>query len=99
MVPWIWIVGFLIALVALAIPILAIVLDSPALHRFLDARRAADGDAVNDLSRRIALLEDEVDEIGRGLQGLKEDTQFLQRLLESADERSAHRELPPPEAK
>lgn len=98
MVPWIWIVGFLIALVALAIPILAIVLDSPALHRFLDARRGETGDAMNELTRRVALLEDEVDEIGRALQGVKDDTQFLQRLLESAEERRAHRELPPPDA-
>ena len=37
-----WIVGFFILLVALMIPILAIVLDAPALRNFLEARHKAE---------------------------------------------------------
>jgi hypothetical protein len=91
-----WIIGFLVLFVALAIPILAIVLDSPVLHRFMEARRGPEGEDVSALGRRLAVLEDEVDELSRAVQSLKDDTQFLQRLIESAEERG-HRQLPPSE--
>lgn len=90
-----WAIGFLIVMVALLIPILAIVLDSPALQRFLEARRGgppAEGMLPADLAKRVSLLEDEVDDLGQALRALKDETQFLQRLLESAEER---RSLPP----
>jgi cell division protein FtsB len=91
----IWAIGFLILVVFLAIPILAIVLDSPVLHRLIESRRTAalsDGEAA-DLRQRIGVLEDEVADLHQGVQALRDETQFIQRLLESAEEKSAR--LPP----
>jgi cell division protein FtsB len=90
-----WAIGFLVLVVFLAIPILAIVLDSPALQRFLEARRggAVDAAALEELRKRVAVLEDEVGDLTQATQTLRDETQFLQRLLESAEEKSAR--LPP----
>jgi hypothetical protein len=89
-----WIIGFLILAVFLAIPVLAIVLDSPLVHRLVESRRAGtlDRGEVEDLKRRLTALEDEMDDLGQSVRGLKDETQFLQRLLESVEERS---KLPP----
>jgi hypothetical protein len=89
-----WAIGFLILAVFLAIPILAIVLDSPLVHRLVESRRGTvpEPGEVTDLKRRITTLEDEMDDLGEAVRGLKDETQFLQRLLESVEERS---KLPP----
>ena len=89
-----WAIGFLILAVFLAIPILAIVLDSPLVHRLVESRRGASLDAgeAADLKKRLTALEDEMDDLGQAVRGLKDETQFLQRLLESVEERS---KLPP----
>jgi hypothetical protein len=89
-----WAIGFLILAVFLAIPILAIVLDSPLVHRLVESRRAGtlDPGEVAELKRRLAALEDEMDDLGEAVRGLKDENQFLQRLLESVEERS---KLPP----
>jgi hypothetical protein len=91
----IWAIGFLIMAVFLAIPILAVVLDSPVVHRFIETRRAAalSTSEAEDLRKRIGVLEDEVADLHQHVQGLRDETQFLQRLLESAEEKSAR--LPP----
>jgi hypothetical protein len=91
-----WVIGFLVLVVFLAIPILAIVLDSPALNRFVESRR---GDQISasdleDLRKRLGVLEDEVGDLSTSLQTLRDETQFLQRLLESAEEKPTR--LPPP---
>jgi hypothetical protein len=90
-----WAVGFLILVVFLAIPILAIVLDSPVLHRLVESRRGEAGDpsVIDDLKQRVGVLEDEVADLTQLTQTLREEGQFLQRLLESAEEKSAR--LPP----
>jgi uncharacterized SAM-binding protein YcdF (DUF218 family) len=84
----------LILLVALLIPIIGILIDSP-IGRAL-ARRLEGPDrtppAVADLARKVELLESEVDDLSRAVQNLQEENQFLQRLLEDAPNRS----LPPP---
>ena len=90
-----WVIGFLVLVVFLAIPILAIVLDSPALNRFVESRR---GDQISasemeDLRKRLGVLEDEVGDLSTSLQTLRDETQFLQRLLESVEEKSTR--LPP----
>jgi hypothetical protein len=88
-----WAIGFLILAVFLAIPILAIVLDSPLVHRLVESRRGTlDPGEVAELKRRLAALEDEMDDLGEAVRGLKDENQFLQRLLESVEERS---KLPP----
>ncbi len=78
-----WVIGFLIVMVALLIPILAIVLDSPFIQKLAESRRGAVlGDGEAEALRRLGVLEGEVDELGRALRQLREETQFLQRLLE-----------------
>lgn len=71
-------------LVALMIPILGIVIDSP-IGRAI-ARRVEGPEqiptSVADLARKVEALEGEVDDLQRHVQALQEENQFLQRLLE-----------------
>jgi len=91
-----WVIGFLVLLVALLIPILAIVLDAPALRSMFERRFGSPSSAeIDALNRKVTLLEDEVEDLGRAVQGLKDETQFLQRLLEDGEQRASQR-LPPP---
>lgn len=89
-----WIIGFLVVLVALLIPILAIVLDSPALHKLVESRRGGATGDVQNLRQRVETLEDEVDDIGNLVRQLRDETQFLQRLLEESSQKPPAR-LPP----
>jgi predicted PurR-regulated permease PerM len=70
--------------VALMIPIVAILVDSP-LGRSM-ARRLEGGSesnaAVQDLHRKVDLLEGEMEELHRSIAGMKDELQFVQRLLE-----------------
>jgi hypothetical protein len=87
----------LILLVALLIPIMGIVLDSPigrALARRLEGAPPAPP-ALNDLVKKVDTLEAEVEQLNRTVESLQEETAFLHRLLAdpSAPSRST---LPPP---
>ena len=83
----------LIVFVALLIPIMAIVVDSPIGGRWRGGwkvrRQAPPG--LAELAKKVELLEAEVDELA-GLQTLQDENAFLQRLLES----SPRPTLPPP---
>jgi uncharacterized SAM-binding protein YcdF (DUF218 family) len=84
----------LFLLVALLIPILGIVVDSPigrALARRLEGPQATPPD-VSALAKRVELLEAEVDDLTRGMQSLQDENAFLQRLLSEPSSRST---LPP----
>ncbi len=86
----------LILLVALLIPIMGIVVDSPigrALARRLEGAQATPP-ALADLAKKVELLEAEVDDLMRSVQGLQDENAFLQRLLEDPSQRST---LPPPQ--
>lgn len=93
-----WVLGFLVLLVALLIPILAIVLDSPALRQVVERRLGGGASAQQwqELSAKVTMLEEELDDLGRSVQQLKEETQFLQQLLENPEQRPAPRSLTPP---
>ncbi|MBI4420446.1 MAG: hypothetical protein HY560_06440 [Gemmatimonadetes bacterium] len=91
-----WAVAFLILLVALMIPILAIVLDSPALRNILESRHGSKPRGLDELTQKVATLEDQVDELGRTVESLKEETQFLHQLLENPEQRPPSRRLSPP---
>jgi len=85
----------LILLVALLIPIMGIVVDSPigrALARRLEGPQATPP-ALAELAKKVELLEAEVDDLMRSVQGLQDENAFLQRLLEDQSPRST---LPPP---
>ncbi len=85
----------LILIVALLIPIIGIVIDSP-IGRAI-ARRVEGPDAIpqdmQDLGKKVELLELEVDDLNRSVDQLKEENAFIQRLLENP---TARRTLPPP---
>lgn len=73
-------------LVALFIPITAILVDSPlgrSLARRMDGSPGT-GPAldVRELQRKVELLETEVEELTRTLAATREEMQFVQRLLE-----------------
>jgi hypothetical protein len=85
----------IILLVALLIPIMGIVIDSPigkALARRLEGPDAAPP-SIRDLAREVEVLRGEVDDLQRAVTSLQEENQFLQRLLEDHPGRSS---LPPP---
>jgi uncharacterized protein YlxW (UPF0749 family) len=94
----IWAIGFLILLVALLIPILAIVLDSPAMRQMFERRGGATSRELQELAEKVRLLEDQVEDLSRALESLREETEFLQRLLENPEQRPAQRSLPTPQS-
>ncbi len=84
-------------LVALCIPIIAILLDSPfgrALATRLErapVQAPDDPGTVAELERRLHLLEGDVEILHHTVTQLREETQFLQSLLEE----NRARQLPP----
>lgn len=84
----------IILIIALLIPIIGIVIDSPigrALARRLEGPEQVPPD-VAQLAKKVDLLEGEVDDLTRQLEALQEETAFLQRLIEDAPPRQ---QLPP----
>jgi uncharacterized SAM-binding protein YcdF (DUF218 family) len=87
----------LILLVALLIPIIGIVVDSPigrALARRLEGPQETPP-GLGELAKKVELLEAEVDDLMRSVQTLQDENAFLQRLLEAPAHRST---LPPPQS-
>jgi hypothetical protein len=86
----------LILLVALLIPIIGILVDSPigrALARRLEGPQQIPP-GVADLAKKVELLEAEIDDLARSVQTLQDESAFLQRLLEDPAQRVT---LPPPQ--
>jgi hypothetical protein len=86
----------IIIMVALLIPIVSIIADSPigkALGRRIEGPDQQVPPDVAALARKVELLEGEVDDLTRLVQALQEETTFLQRLIEDAPPRQ---NLPPP---
>jgi hypothetical protein len=87
----------LILLVALLIPIMGIIVDSPigrALARRLEGPREVPP-GLDELAKKVDLLEAEVDDLTRSVQALQDENAFLQRLLGDAPPRPT---LPRPPA-
>jgi hypothetical protein len=85
----------LILLVALMIPIIGILIDSPigrAMARRLEGPTVAPT-AIGDLAKKVELLESEMDDLSQAVRALQEENQFLQRLLEDT---AARPTLPKP---
>jgi len=85
-----WVLA-VILIVALMIPVAAILVDSPLGKSF--ARRmeegrgggGADGQGapeLRDMKRKVEVLETEVEDLNRSVAGMREELQFMQRLLE-----------------
>jgi len=75
----------IILVVALMIPIVAILIDSPV-GRALGRRLEVSGDGpvanVQQLQQKVDVLETDVEDLTRQLTGLRDEMQFMQRLLE-----------------
>jgi len=85
-----------ILLVALLIPIVGIIIDSPigrALARRLEGPEATPPQLA-EVVREVELLRGELEDLQRSVQTLQEENQFLQRLLEDHPGRSS---LPRPD--
>ncbi len=87
--------------IALCIPILALVVDSPigrAIAKRLE-REPAPGtrrdEEIAELKRRIDLLEGDVEITQATVRELREQGEFLQRMLEDGASRPHHPPLPP----
>ncbi len=88
-----WILA-VILIVALMIPVAAILVDSPlgrSVARRLEARGEGGGSGgggaaaspeLRDLQRKVELLETEIEDLNRSLAGMRDEVQFVQRLLE-----------------
>jgi hypothetical protein len=70
----------IVLLVALMIPLVAVILDSQVGRAIAARLEGGRGDSLSE--RRIATLEGEVDRLGRELQRLDEESAFLHELLE-----------------
>lgn len=82
---WVFVV---VLLVALMIPITAILLDSP-LGRSVARRLEGQGDGgggsgagMRQLEKRVEALESDLEDLNRSVTGMREELQFVQRLLE-----------------
>lgn len=79
---WLFVV---VLLVALMIPITAILLDSPlgrSIARRLEGQGDGAGAVVRGLERRVEALETDLEDLNRAIAGMRDELQFVQRLLE-----------------
>lgn len=81
-----WVLA-IILIVALLIPVAAILVDSPlgrSVARRMEGGGRTDGSTpeLRDMQRKVELLETELEELNRSVSGMREELQFMQRLLE-----------------
>jgi hypothetical protein len=79
---WLFVV---VLVVALMIPISAILLDSPlgrSIARRLEGQGGGAVSDVRELQRRVEVLESDLEDVTRSLASTKDELQFVQRLLE-----------------
>lgn len=92
-----------VVLVALMIPLTAVILDSPVVRAWAERRSGhalqpgAQAD-TRELERKVETLENELEAMGRELGQLKDNQQFLQRLLEDPARQGATKLPKPPAA-
>jgi TolA-binding protein len=92
---------WLTILVALAIPLAAVILDSPVVRALADRTRrgdAAPSGEVKQLAQKVETLETEIEVVNRELAQLKEGQQFLQQMLENPATPREAPKLPKPPA-
>jgi len=80
--------------IALMIPITAILVDSPlgrSLARRLEGQGNGGGGGTDlpELRRRMEAVESDLEEVNRSLTGMREELQFMQRLLEDPNRKKA----------
>ncbi len=82
-----------VILIALLIPLTAIILDSPVVRAWVERKTGGVGGEaapeLEDLAKKVAVLEADLDTVTRQLAQLQEEHQFVQRLLEDPTKRQA----------
>jgi len=79
-----WVLA-IILIVALLIPVAAILVDSPlgkSVARRMEGRVDGPPPELRDMQRKVEMLESEVEDLNRSVSGMREELQFMQRLLE-----------------
>ena len=80
-----WVLA-VILIVALLIPVAAILVDSPlgkSVARRMEGREGgATPPELRDVQRKVEMLETELEDLNRSVSGMREELQFMQRLLE-----------------
>jgi hypothetical protein len=81
-----WVLA-IILIVALLIPVAAILVDSPlgkSVARRMEGGAGGAGTPpeLRDMQRKVEVLETEVEDLNRLVTGMREELQFVQRLLE-----------------
>ncbi|HEV8383062.1 MAG TPA: hypothetical protein VGQ29_15855, partial [Gemmatimonadales bacterium] len=79
-----WVLA-VILIVALLIPVAAILVDSPlgkSVARRMEGRTDGPPPELRDVQRKVELLETELEDLNRSVAGMREELQFMQRLLE-----------------
>jgi uncharacterized protein YlxW (UPF0749 family) len=79
-----WVLA-IILVVALLIPVAAILVDSPlgrSVARRMEGRTDGPPSELRDMQRKVELLESEIEDLNRAVSGMREELQFMQRLLE-----------------
>lgn len=77
---------------ALMIPLAAIVLDSPVVRAWVERMQGGkieEGADLRELSKKVGILETELETVGRQLAQIQEEHQYMQRLLEDPAHRAA----------
>jgi hypothetical protein len=77
---------------ALMIPLTAIVLDSPVVRAWVERMQGGKiegGADLKELSKKVGILESELETVGRQLAQIQEEHQYMQRLLEDPAHRTA----------
>jgi hypothetical protein len=96
-----WSVAFAVLMLALLIPVLAVVFDAPFLRRQRSPQAptvAQSDDRLELLAKRLLNLEDEVDDLSHTVNELRDELQYLQRLVDTGQSTESPKRLGPPEA-
>ena len=90
-----WVMGFLLVFVALMIPTLAIVLNSPVVKGYF---HGTDPVKLGEVIDRVRAIEDELSQMAGDIEALQDETHFVQRLLENPDRGELKKRIAPPES-
>ena len=82
-----------VILLALLIPLTVVVLDSPLVRAWVERRMGSGGPGstpeIQELAKKVACLETELDTMTKQVVQLQEEHQFMQRLLEDPTKRQS----------
>ena len=90
-----WVMGFLLLFVALMIPTLAIVLNSPVVKGYF---HGTDPIKLGEVIDRIRAIEDEISQMAGEIEALQDETRFVQRLLDDPERREPTGRIAPPDS-